>query len=157
MRRESAERGIETLHFIADLKGVSHAAALANSQTRQVYYDTSVGTIEVLFDEPSGILSVYRFDHKGRPIAAAFENCEFRHLAEVLSTEAGVPPAEAEEMAATLAEKWGVDVLRPVGDATSAGATRRPTRFLFVLLCLAALALLAIVARGLWGTMQALF
>lgn len=132
---------------------MSQAAALASSQTRHVYYDTSIGTIEILFDEPTGIVSVYRLDHTGRPVTAAFENCEFRHLAEVLSAEAGVPPAEAEEMASTLAEKWGVDALRPLGDATSPRATRRSNRFMFVLMFLAALAVLALVAQGVRGTL----
>jgi hypothetical protein len=133
-------------------------AARADSSTRQVYYDTSVGTIEILFDELTGIVSVYRFDRRGRPIAAAFENWEFRDLAEVLSTEAGVPPAEAEEMASTLAEKWGVDTPRPrLSEATLPRATRRPMGFLFRLISLAAaLGLLALLAFAFWNMLQTL-
>ena len=47
-------------------------------------FSTSVGTVEVLLDEQSRIVSAYRFNAEGRPVAAALESWDHTDLAELL-------------------------------------------------------------------------
>jgi hypothetical protein len=139
------------LDAAADLRSMS-AAASADS-TRRVICETSIGEVEVLFDERSGIFSVYHLDRSGRPVAAAFDNWQFRDLAEVLRQDVGMPPAEAEEIASTLAERWHVDVKRPKFDETGkAVATSRPRGIFYVLLAGGAAVAAMLI---LWTTLQA--
>ena len=62
-------------------------------------FNTSVGTIEVLVDEGSRIVSVYRFDAEQRPVAAAIENWDYMDFEDVLMRQAGVPEHEARQIA----------------------------------------------------------
>ena len=127
------------------------SAAAAAPATR-VTIDTTIGKVEILFEERTGIISAYRFDAAGRPIAAAFENWQFRDLAQVLRQDCGVPASEADEIAEALAEHWSVKAPRseeapPASDEAEA----RTSIFSFVLMGLATVALLVI----LWTTLQA--
>jgi uncharacterized RDD family membrane protein YckC len=63
-------------------------------------FNTSVGTIEVLVDRDSDTVSIYRFDAEHRPIAAAMESWAHVDLVDVLNRQAGVPPYEANTIAA---------------------------------------------------------
>lgn len=63
-------------------------------------FSTSVGAVEVLVDEHSGVVSVYRFDAEHRPLAAAIESLDHSDLADILTRQAGVPSAEAHHIAA---------------------------------------------------------
>jgi len=69
-------------------------------------FDTSVGAVDLLLDEQSGIVSIYRIGPDGRPVAAAIEGMADANLARVLIFEADVPPAEAEGIAASVFEEW---------------------------------------------------
>jgi hypothetical protein len=80
---------------------------------------TTVGTVDLLLDEQSGIVSIYRFGPDGRPVAAALEGMADSNLARVLIFEAEVPPAEAEEIAASVFEEWFGE-----GDAPKESGTR---------------------------------
>src|SRR2546429_2106044 len=71
-------------------------------------FSTSVGTVEILVDEQSRIVSAYRFDAERRPVAAAIESLDHSDLADVLVRQAGVPGWEAKEIASSVTEKWGV-------------------------------------------------
>lgn len=129
------------------------AAASADS-TKRIICETSIGEVEILFDERTAVFSAYRFDRHGRPIAAAFENWGFRDLAEVLRQDVGMPPAEADEIAVALAERWHVDMKRPADEehAEETKPTFQPTGLFSALLAgAAALALLFL----LWTTLQA--
>jgi uncharacterized RDD family membrane protein YckC len=68
-------------------------------------FSTSVGAVEVLVDEQSRIVSVYRFDAEQRPLAAAIENWDHSDLADILTRQAGVPAAEAHHVAAEVRER----------------------------------------------------
>ena len=68
-------------------------------------FSTSVGTIEVLVDEQSRVVSVYRFDAEHRPLAAAIESWDHSDLDDILTRQAGVPFAEARQIAAEVAER----------------------------------------------------
>jgi predicted NBD/HSP70 family sugar kinase len=135
----------------ADVSGMS-AAASADSSKR-VVIDTTVGRVEILFDEPTGIVSVYRFDLQGRPVAAALENWHFRDLAEVLERQTGIPETEAQEIHSALAEYWAIKAPRqPIEEVLVAeGREPRSGIFSFVLMGVATIALLVI----LWTTAQA--
>ena len=128
------------------------SAAASAAPAKRVLIDTTVGQVEILFDEPTGIVSVYRFDGSGRPVAAALENWQFRDLAQVLRQDTGVPESEADEIASALAEHWQVDVERPADDdADVSETTLQPVALFSVLLaCTAALALLVLF----WITLQ---
>jgi hypothetical protein len=71
-------------------------------------FDTSVGTVEVLVDERSKIVSAYRFDADGRPVAAALESLEHIDLVDVLADATGVTAAEAMEIATAVYEESGL-------------------------------------------------
>ena len=68
-------------------------------------FNTSAGVIEVLVDERSRIVSVYRFDAEHRPIAAAIESWDHIDLADLLARQAAVPSAEAHQIAAQVRER----------------------------------------------------
>jgi hypothetical protein len=132
----------------ADLWGMSAAAA---APAKRVTIDTTVGKVEILYEERTGIVSVYRFDPAGRPVAAALENWEFRDLSQVLRQDAGVPAAEAQEIAEALAEHWSVNTSAPaIAEALAAGEPRTASIFAFVLMGTATVALLVII----WTTVQ---
>lgn len=71
---------------------------------RQVF-NTSVGTVEVLVDSQSDMVSVYRFDAEHRPVAAAMESWRHVDLVDVLNRQAGVPLFEATRIAAELRDR----------------------------------------------------
>ena len=54
-------------------------------------FNTSVGTVEVLVDEQSRIVSAYRFDAQQRPVAAAIESWDHTDLADLLTRQAHLP------------------------------------------------------------------
>jgi len=68
-------------------------------------FNTSVGTIEVLVDRESRVISVYRFDEQHRAVAAAIESWDHVDLFDVLNRQAGVPLTEANRIAATVREQ----------------------------------------------------
>ena len=68
-------------------------------------FNTSIGTVEVLVDPQSRIVSVYRFDAEHRPIAAAIESWDHVDLLDVLNRQAGVPLSEANRIAAAVREQ----------------------------------------------------
>ncbi len=68
-------------------------------------FTTSAGAVEVLVDEQSRIVSVYRFDAGHRPLAAAIESWDHSDLADILTRQAGVPAAEAHQIAAEVRER----------------------------------------------------
>lgn len=65
-------------------------------------FDTSVGAVEVLTDEHSGTVSVYRFDATGRAVAAAIEAWDHIDFVDVLHRQIGVPLPEANRIGATI-------------------------------------------------------
>ncbi len=65
-------------------------------------FSTSVGTIEILVDEESRIISAYRFDAERRPVAAAIESWDHIDLADLLSRQTGVPRGEAIDIASAV-------------------------------------------------------
>jgi uncharacterized RDD family membrane protein YckC len=71
---------------------------------RQVF-NTSVGTVEVLVDQGSRTVSIYRFDDQHRAIAAAMESWDHVDLLDVLNRQAGVPLTEANRIAAAVREQ----------------------------------------------------
>jgi hypothetical protein len=89
---------------------------------------TSVGDVEIALDEESGVVSVYRFDRDGRPVAGALDGWAYTDLTGLLAAEAGVPPSEAAEIAAAFHEEW----LAPRADPSRAAAAPRPWRALLV-------------------------
>jgi uncharacterized RDD family membrane protein YckC len=68
-------------------------------------FSTSVGAVEVLVDERSRIVSVYRFDAEHRPLAAAIESWDHSDLEDILTHHAAVPIAEAHQIAADVRER----------------------------------------------------
>ena len=68
-------------------------------------FNTSVGTVEILVDQSSRIVSVYRFDAEHRAVAAAIESWDHVDLLDVLNRQAGVPLTEANRIAATVREQ----------------------------------------------------
>jgi uncharacterized RDD family membrane protein YckC len=97
----------------ADLQGVKQS------------FNSSVGRIEILLEEESGIISVYRFGDDGRPVAASVENLDFVDLRDLLTVQVGVPRHEASEIAAALTEMAGS---RPAPAAVQSPALARPCR-----------------------------
>lgn len=71
-------------------------------------FNTSVGRVEILVDEQTRIVSAYRFDTEGRPVAAAIESWEHTDLADLLIHRAGVPATEANDIAAAVVGTWRV-------------------------------------------------
>jgi hypothetical protein len=70
-------------------------------------FSTSVGRVEVLVDEQSRVVSAYRFDTEGRPVAAALESWDYTDLADLLARQAGVPAVEANDIALAVTEELG--------------------------------------------------
>jgi uncharacterized RDD family membrane protein YckC len=68
-------------------------------------FSTSAGPVDVLVDEQSRIVSVYRFDAGHRPLAAAIESWDHSDLTDILTRQAGVPAAEAHQIAAEVRER----------------------------------------------------
>src|SRR3954453_8466636 len=71
---------------------------------RQVF-NTSVGTVEVMVDRESRMVSIYRFDDQHRAVAAAMESLDYVDLLEVLNRQAGIPLTEANRIAADVREQ----------------------------------------------------
>ena len=71
---------------------------------RQVF-NTSVGTVEVMVDRESRVVSIYRFDYQHRALAAAMESWDHVDLLDVLNRQAGVPLTEANRIAAAVREQ----------------------------------------------------
>jgi uncharacterized RDD family membrane protein YckC len=65
-------------------------------------FQTSRGPVEVIVDEESRTVSVYRFDGGRRAVAAATESWDYADLADLLTRQIGVAPTEAEEIASTV-------------------------------------------------------
>ena len=76
-------------------------------------FNTSVGTVELLIDEQSRIVSAYRFDAEQRPVAAAIESWDHTDLADLLTRQAGVPRTEANQIASLVTAKYAVLVSTP--------------------------------------------
>jgi uncharacterized RDD family membrane protein YckC len=68
-------------------------------------FNTSVGTIEVLVDQASRTISIYRFDDQHRAAAAAIESWDHVDLLDVLNRQAGIPLTEANRIAAMVREQ----------------------------------------------------
>lgn len=58
-------------------------------------FQTSSGPVEVIVDEESRTVSVYRFDGQRRAVAATTESWDHADLTDVLTRQIGVPRAEA--------------------------------------------------------------
>src|SRR5439155_16913872 len=86
-------------------RGVEFDRGRADFGTLKQSFNTSAGVIEVLVDERSRIVSVYRFDAEHRPIAAAIESWDHIDLADLLARQAAVPSAEAHQIAAQVRER----------------------------------------------------
>src|SRR5207245_221881 len=97
---ERSEGGLESRHCSADCHddGKVPRAGLDMKES----FGTSVGKVEVLVDEHSRTVSVYRFDAVGRPAAAAIESWDYTDLADLLTRQAGVPAWEANDIASTV-------------------------------------------------------
>ena len=65
-------------------------------------FTTSAGTVEILVDRSSRIVSIYRFDSERRAVAAAIESWDHSDLLDVLNRQIGVPPTEADRIATEL-------------------------------------------------------
>lgn len=62
-------------------------------------FETPGGTVEVVVDESSRTVSIYRFDERRRAVAATMESWDHVDLAEVLVRKIGVPSREADGIA----------------------------------------------------------
>ena len=102
--------------FLDYEQAVGHGLSVKQS------FSTSVGRVEVLVDEQSGIVSVCRFDTEGRAVAAAIEGLEDADLADLLVHQAGVPATEANKIASAVTRKWKVPAQPSPADASPAGA-----------------------------------
>jgi len=65
-------------------------------------FTTSAGTVEILVDRSSRIVSIYRFDSEHRAVAAAIESWDHIDLLDVLNRQIGVPLTEADRIATEL-------------------------------------------------------
>jgi uncharacterized RDD family membrane protein YckC len=70
-------------------------------------FNTSVGAIEIMVDERSKVVSIYRFDERHRAVAAAMESWDHVDLVDVLNRQAGMPLSEAQRIAVTLWNQHG--------------------------------------------------
>lgn len=123
-------------------------------------FDTSVGAVEVLVDEQSGVVSAYRFDSRGRPVAAVLESWDHIDLADVLARETGIPTAEAKEIATALGQEWDALCEEPTTQAVmeeELPPKGRATRAEILATAVAALAALFLLAVGLWMTLPSIF
>jgi len=68
------------------------------TRMKQVF-NTSVGTIEVLVDQSSRTISIYRFDDRHRASAAAIESWDHVDLLDALNRQVGIPLTEANRIA----------------------------------------------------------
>jgi hypothetical protein len=112
-----------------------------------------VGRVEILVDERSRIISAYRFDGGGRPVAAALESLDYTDLADLLARQAGVPAIEANDIASVVNEEWSVLVEEPLEDSAE---ERRPTMGWTWAWGLAALGALLPLALVIWATLEAI-
>lgn len=69
-------------------------------------FETSSGTVAVIVDEESRTVSAYRYNAERRAVAAAMESWDYADLAELLSRQIGVPPAEADDIAAQVRAQY---------------------------------------------------
>lgn len=69
-------------------------------------FETSSGTVAVIVDEESRTVSAYRYNAEGRAIAAAMGSWDYADLAEVLTRQIGVSPAEADDIAAQVRAQY---------------------------------------------------
>lgn len=113
----------------------------------KVLFTTSVGDLDVLLDEQTGIASIYRLAPDGRPVAAAIDGLAYTELDRLLIFEIGLPPAEAEEVASVIQQKWESPDAAP-----SRGPARRPWRSMALRAACA-----GVMAVSLWTVAQALF
>src|SRR5919197_703724 len=132
-------------------------------------FRTSAGTLEILFDQESRIVSAYLFDAQGRPVSAAIESWDHIDFADVLTRQIGVPTAEASEIAAGMTRQLelrarpSVDDWQPVafrsaretefGRAENAGVA---LRFVAVLLDAAIVLFPMAIVVALFGNVFAL-
>jgi hypothetical protein len=115
----------------------------------KVLFTTSVGDLDVLLDERSGIVSIYRLGPDGRPVAAAIDGLAYTELDRLLIFEIGLPPTEAEEVASVLMAKWE----SPDEEATPPRASaRRPWRSMALRAAFA-----GVMAVSAWTIAQAIF
>jgi uncharacterized RDD family membrane protein YckC len=109
-------------------------------------FNTSAGRVEVLVDEQSRTVSVYRFDAAGRPAAAAIESWDYTDLADLLTRQTGVSAWEANEIASGVKARLALVDAPAHADTPRWGERRRreqrgsmenagiPLRFVAVLL-----------------------
>jgi uncharacterized RDD family membrane protein YckC len=121
--RGSWRSGVNRTRAIVGLGTRGHDA---DHRTVKQSFDTSVGTVEVLVDEASRIVSIYRFDAGHRPMAASIESWDHSDLADVLMRQAAVPPREAHEIAGTVRARYAH--LGPAADRVETGWERTRTR-----------------------------
>lgn len=69
-------------------------------------FHTSVGPLEVEVDGVHGVVSAYRFGEDGRVVAETGDEWENADLADLLTSEVGVPVEEAREIAAHVVAAW---------------------------------------------------
>ena len=62
-------------------------------------FQTSDGSVEVVVDEASRTVSMYRFDAQRRTLAATMESWDYVDLADVLVRKMGLSSAEARDIA----------------------------------------------------------
>jgi hypothetical protein len=114
-------------------------------------FATSVGRVEVLVDEQTRIVSAYRFDPEGRPVAAALESLDYSDLADVLARQAGVPPLEANDIASVVTEAWNELVEEPLNDSAEERRSTMGWNWAWGLAAVGALLPLAVV---IWATLH---
>ncbi len=107
---------------------LNYDEALRHGFSVKQSFSTSVGRVEVLIDEESRIVSAYRFDTEGRPVAAAIESWEHTDLSDLLIHRLGVPATEAHDIAAAVVETWGVRARPPLADAEPSAVPRTRER-----------------------------
>lgn len=71
-------------------------------------FDVHGGTVEVVVDEPSRTVGIYRFDAQHRNLAATMESWDHVDLADVLVRKIGVTTAEAHMIAAEVSLNAGM-------------------------------------------------
>jgi uncharacterized RDD family membrane protein YckC len=77
-------------------------------------FETLGGTVEVIVDEPSRTVSIYRYDGQRRAVAATIESWDHVDLADVLTRKIGVSSAEANDIAVEMqALNAGMRATRP--------------------------------------------
>jgi uncharacterized RDD family membrane protein YckC len=91
-------------------------------------FSTSVGRVEVLFDEQSRTVSAYRFNVEGRPAAAAIEGWDYTDLADLLTRQTGVPAWEANDIASAVKARVETGDRAPFEDEPQWGRRRARER-----------------------------